>query len=171
MLGRESVSFNLTRVAMGFRRKIDDRLIDVYHRQLERHLDDEQFAVAIQAVLDEDDKFPSIARILAAGRSYRRHERGTPYIVDGGPLSECLADIDAGRSYGGDDQFRGRTHTKPAIERLVYEDAAVTVEAVSGEGLSDRLRRIMVKAEETISRMETAATTPQPQPQPIQGEL
>lgn len=173
LLSRDAVALGLTYIATSLSRKIDQARIDIYHRELGRSMDDEQFAQAVAAVLDEDDKFPSIARLKAFGRAAggRRRERGVPHILGCGPLSECLADIDAGRSYGGDDQFRGRATTKPAIERLVYEDAAAVIEPLPGETLSERLRRIANHAESQLARMEAPPEKPAPQPEPVQGEL
>ena len=168
MLSRDAVALGLTYIATSLSRKIDQARIDIYHRELSRTLDDDQFRAAVAAVLDEDEKFPSIARLKGAGKGHRRQERVTPYIRDCGPLSECLSDTDSGRAYGGADQYRGRKHTKPEIERLVYEDAAVMAEAIPGEGLSARLRRIARKAEDALERMEALA---EPAPEPIQGEL
>ncbi len=170
MLSRDAVALGLTYIATSLSRKIDQARIDIYHRELGRSMDDEQFAVAVKAVLDEDDKFPSIARLKAAGKGWRRREKGVPYIVGGGPLSECLSDIDAGRAYGGEDQFRGRPGVTPTVERLVYEDAAVMVEAIPGEGITDRLRRIAARAEAELGRLEAAAM-PKAEPTPVQGEL
>lgn len=161
-LSRDTVMFHLTYLATALRRKLDQRVIDIYHRECGRTMDDEQFTAAVAAVLDEDDKFPSIARLRAIGKGHHRRESGTPHIRDCGPLSECLSDVDAGRSYGGEDQFRGRKHVKPVIERLVYEDAAVTLDPISGEGLSQTLRRITQKAEAEISRLEAASMPPPP---------
>lgn len=167
LLSRDTVMLHLTYLATALRRKIDQRVIDIYHRECGRTMDDDQFTAAVAAVLDEDDKFPAISRLKAIGKGQHRRERGTPYIVGAGPLADCLADVDAERSYGGDDQFRGRTYTKPAIERLVYEDAAATVKQLPGEGLSAWFRRIALRAEAEIGRMEASAIpiaiAPEPQ--------
>ncbi len=171
MLSRETVNFHLTYLATALRRKLDQRVVDIYHRECGRTMDDEQFTAAVAAVLDEDDKFPSIARLRAIGKGHHRRERGVAHIRDIGPLSECFDAIDAGRSYGGDDQWRGRPNTKPHVERLVYEDAAITCEPIPGEGLSDRLRRIARTAEAAIERMEARATATAPPPAEPQREL
>jgi hypothetical protein len=163
----------MQRLAVPFRRKLGDREIDSYHHELARHLDDMQFTSACTLALEQDDKFPSIARLLALGRGGLSREQGVPYIRDIGRLSDCLADIDAGRSYGGDDQYRGRPGIKPMIERLVYEDAACVVEPRPGELLIARLIQISEKAEAELSRMETAATAatmPTAQPRLPQAE-
>lgn len=165
MLSRDTVNFHLSYLATALRRKLDDRVIDIYHRECARTMDDEHFASAVQAVLDEDDKFPSIARLKAIGKGHRSRERGVAHIMgadreDLGPAQECLSALDAGRSYGGLDQFRGRPTVTPMIEWLVYQDAAVTVEALPGEGLSSRLKRIAACAEHEISRLMAAAGAP-----------
>lgn len=170
MLSRDTVNFHLSYLATAMRRKLDDRVVDIFHRECGRTMDDDQFTAAVATVLDEDDKFPSIARLKAAGKGHRRRERGEAHVLGIGSLTEYLADIDAGRSPGGDDQYRGRPGVKPMVERLVYEDAAIMVEALPGEGLTARLRRIAAKAEAELARMSASATAPAP-PEPIQGEL
>jgi hypothetical protein len=173
LLSRDAVALGLTYIATSLSRKIDQARIDIYHRELSRMgMDDRQFNAAVAEVLATDDKFPSIARIRACAGHKR--EAGEPYVRGIGPQRDYLADIDAGRSTGGDDQYRGRPGIKPMIERLVYEDAAITVEAIPGEGITDRLKRIVRKAEGGLERMEASATMPKEATQPAQaafGEL
>lgn len=160
MLNRDLVVARLTYIATMLRRKIDQRILDGYHRELDRlGMTDDQFTMACQDVIDEDDRFPSIKRLRELGRQHRRHERGVPFLRDGfreeiGMLSECLAALDDGRTYGGSDQYRGRQFIKPMIEELIYLDAATTVEPVAGEPHSSRLKRIVAKAEAEIASIQ-----------------
>lgn len=174
ILGRDTVILQLTQLAVRLGRKLDSKTFDAYHSFLAHRMNDEQFIHACQIITEEDDRFPPISRILGAARGHRSHEYGVPYVLNSGPLSECLSDVDRGHAYAGDDQFRGRPHTSPAVERLVYEDAAITVEAIPGEGITDRLKRIVRKAEGELERMEASATMPKEATHPAQaafGEL
>jgi len=171
MLSRDAVMLGLTYLATAQRRKVDPRAVDIYHRECGRTMNDAQFGAAISMVLEEEEsRWPSIGHLKALARGGGRREVGVPYIRECGPLSECLSDIDSGRSYGGADQYRGRPHTKPHVERLVYEDAAVTVPVTPGEAITNRLRRIAQRAEAELERMESA-TASSPQPSASQGEL
>lgn len=171
MLSRDVVIVQLTQLAVRMSRKIEAKTFDAYHSFFVGRLDDEQFIHACKIVTEEDDRFPAPSRILSAGKEHRRRENGSAYILNCEPLSECLSDVDRGHAYGGDDQFRGRPHTSPAVERLVYEDAAVTVEAIPGEALTSRLRRIVAVAEGALERMEARATAAEATPPPAQAEL
>lgn len=171
MLSRDVVILQLTQLAVRLGRKIEAKTFDAYHSFFVGRLDDEQFIYACKIVTEEDDRFPAPSRILSAGKGHRRREHGAPYILNCGPLSECLSDVDRGHAYGGDDQFRGRPHTSPAVERLVYEDAAITAETIPDEPVTSRLRRIVSVAESALERMEARATMPAPPPPPAQAEL
>lgn len=161
MLSKESVTLRMGWLAAAHRRKIDVRQIEIYHRVLSQSLDEDQFANACERALEEDDKVPSIQRLLELGRGYKGRERGIPYVVDSrrgeiGPLGQVIADVDQGRPVQSDDAFRGRRGVKPHIERLVYEDAVATCPPVPDEHFTDRLRRIAEKAEAELARMEAA---------------
>jgi len=163
MLDKESVVFQLTSLATAMRRKLDPRTVDAYHRVLAGKINTDQFVRACQVVVEEDDKFPSVARLLSAGRAHRERERGVPY-VNGVPLSEVLAAVDSGTTVPvmDDPLFRGRPGVTPMVERIVYEDAAVTVEPAAEEPMSSRLRRIYQKAEAELGRLAPKAVSAPP---------
>lgn len=149
MLTSGSVSQGLSILGSAYRRKISAELILVYHRVLSRHLHQEQFEDAVNAVLEHENNFPSVATLLMYGRASSRHrrERGEPYVHDM-PLREYLEWVgDRGRPAPPDD---GRFASE--IERLIYEDAAVTERAgydpSKGEDATLRyIERICAKAE------------------------
>lgn len=161
-MSRELVIVELTKLAARLNRKIEAKTFDAYHSFLAARLDDAQFYYACQAITEADDRFPAISRILDAAKEHRHTHGGQPYIVGAGPLAECLADLDAGRAYGGGDQFRGRPGVTPQVERLVYEDAAYTVEVIPDEGITARSKRIVEKAEAELARLVAAALPPEP---------
>lgn len=167
MLSKERVGLQLARLGTAFRRKIDARMVEVYWRRLTVHLDDEQLDRAVDLLLDDADRFPTIKDLLGTGR-HRNRERGVPYVTDSQrqdiePLSEYLSSLDSGRSPGaGDDQFRGRKDVSPRVERLVYEDAVVTTPVIQTDQLTDRLRRIANTAEAELFRLEKAPSSSAP---------
>jgi len=123
MISSETVAEGMAILASAYRRRISAEMTLVYHRVLGRHLHQDQFEDAVNAVLENEKTFPSVATVLMYGRasSRHRHEKGTPHVC-GTSMREYL------------DQVGDRTQPAPPhderfasdIERLMYEDAAVT---------------------------------------------
>lgn len=162
MLNRDNVTFQLTRLGILFRRKIDSRVVELYSNQLERHLDDEKFMASVNAIAEEDDRFPTVKRLLEAGRAHRRREKGRPVIVNRrrqelAGLEETLAAVEQGMPVPLSDQFHGRKHIPADIERLIYESAAVEVPLVLGQPFDERAAAIAAFAEAEIAKVQAHA--------------
>jgi hypothetical protein len=154
MLSSESVAEGMAILASAFRRRLSGEMTLVYHRVLSRHLHEDQFEDAVNAVLENEKTFPSVATVLMYGRasSRHRHEAGTAYVGDV-PLRD-YAEWVADRSRPSPPWDR---LFKSDVERLMYEDAAVTerggynpARALEGGGEHGALayiERICAKAE------------------------
>jgi hypothetical protein len=163
MLSRDVVVMGLTYLATALRRKIDQRLLDIYFRELSiRGIEEEQFVSACNVVMeDEEAKWPSVGRIVKLAKGHRRRERGVAYVIDHdrseiGPLASVLDRLERGETLEAG-PFRGEPGIPPMIERLVWEDAAATSPAVPGEPYSARISRIAATAAAELEKLRASS--------------
>ena len=85
MLRREVVELGHRKVCRILGRKGSDDQVQAWWQFLAHRMNDEQFSHAIEAYLESETTFPSVAKLLEYGRSYRTTQ------TSGGSSHTCPA--------------------------------------------------------------------------------
>jgi hypothetical protein len=89
MLTSEEVAAGVAALGSAFRRRVSAETTLIYHRVLHEKLDSKQFQAAIREIIEKEEEFPTVSKIIDYGDAVPRATGGTPH-VHGMPLSDYL---------------------------------------------------------------------------------
>ena len=95
MLTSEEVAEGMAILGSAFRRKVSAETTLIYHRILHTKLDRQQFETAVREVVEHEEEFPTVSKLLTYGEAVTRSD-GVPH-VHGMPLAEYLDRAREGR--------------------------------------------------------------------------